>query len=52
VKERINGGRCKPDELDWSDAQRQKRAVAEYLAALEAEAGSPVAVLPFLEQGK
>src|SRR5262250_726446 len=29
-----------PDELDWTDAQRQKRAVAEYLAALEAEAGS------------
>jgi transposase len=29
-----------PDELDWSDAQRQKRAVAEYLAALEAEAES------------
>ena len=28
-----------PDELDWTDAQRQKRAVAEYLAALEAEAG-------------
>src|SRR6476620_5929312 len=27
-----------PDELDWSDAQRQKRAVAEYLAKLEAEA--------------
>jgi transposase len=27
-----------PDELDWSDAQKQKRAVAEYLAALEAEA--------------
>jgi transposase len=26
-----------PDEIDWSDAQRQKRAVAEYLAALEAE---------------
>src|SRR6266478_8888878 len=26
------------DELDWTDAQRQKRAVAEYLAALEAEA--------------
>ena len=26
-----------PDELDWTDAQRQKRAVAEYLAALEAE---------------
>ncbi len=26
------------DELDWSDAQRQKRAVAEYLAGLEAEA--------------
>src|SRR5262244_3634164 len=29
-----------PDELDWTDAQRQKRAVAEYLAALEAEARS------------
>ena len=29
-----------PDELDWTNAQRQKRAVAEYLAALEAEAGS------------
>jgi transposase len=27
-----------PEELDWSDAQRQKRAVAEYLAAIEAEA--------------
>src|SRR3954468_19537619 len=27
-----------PDELDWGDAQRQKRAVAEYLAGLEAEA--------------
>src|SRR6476620_3146438 len=27
-----------PDELDWTDAQRQKRAVAEYLAKLEAEA--------------
>jgi hypothetical protein len=27
-----------PDELEWTDAQRQKRAVAEYLAALEAEA--------------
>ena len=26
-----------PDELDWTDAQRQKRAVAEYLAGLEAE---------------
>jgi transposase len=26
------------DELDWSDAQRQKRAVAEYLAGPEAEA--------------
>src|SRR5438094_1087360 len=25
------------DELDWTDAQRQKRAVAEYLAGLEAE---------------
>jgi hypothetical protein len=27
-----------PDELDWTNAQRQKRAVAEYLAAVEAEA--------------
>ena len=27
-----------PDELDWTDAQRQKRAVAEYLAGLETEA--------------
>jgi len=26
-----------PDELDWTDAQRQQRAVAEYLAALDAE---------------
>ena len=26
-----------PDELDWTDAQRQKRAVADYLAGLEAE---------------
>jgi transposase len=30
-----------PDELDWTEAQRQKRAVAEYLAALEAEPRSP-----------
>ena len=29
-----------PDELEWTDAQRQKRAVAEYLAGLEAEARS------------
>jgi transposase len=27
-----------PNELDWSDTQRQQRAVAEYLASLEAEA--------------
>ena len=27
-----------PDELDWTDAQRQKRAVAKYLAGLEAKA--------------
>jgi hypothetical protein len=27
-----------PDELDWTDEQRQKHAVAEYLAALDAEA--------------
>ena len=26
-----------PEELDWTDAQRQKRAVAEYFAGLEAE---------------
>jgi hypothetical protein len=26
-----------PDELDWTEAQRQKRAVAEYLAGLETE---------------
>src|SRR6185503_4616921 len=30
-----------PAELDWTDAQRQKRAVAEYLAAIEAEAPQP-----------
>jgi len=29
-----------PDELDWTGKQRQKRAVAEYLAALEAEAAA------------
>src|SRR4029453_1634900 len=29
-----------PDELDWTEKQRQKRAVAEYLAALEAEAAT------------
>jgi transposase len=29
-----------PDELDWTDKQRQTRAVAEYLAALDA-AGEP-----------
>jgi hypothetical protein len=29
-----------PAELDWTDAQRQKRAVAEYLAAIDAEAQS------------
>jgi transposase len=36
-----NASRCygkAPDELDWTDAQRQKRAVAEYLAGLDAEA--------------
>ena len=27
-----------PNELDWTDAQRQQRAVAEYLASLDAEA--------------
>jgi transposase len=29
-----------PDELDWTEKQRQKRAVAEYLTALEAEAAT------------
>lgn len=29
-----------PAELDWTDAQRRKRAVAEYLAAIDAEAQS------------
>ena len=33
-----------PTELDWTDAQRQKRAVAEYLAAIDAEAQSAEAV--------
>jgi transposase len=33
-----------PDELDWTDAQRQQRAVAEYLAALDAEARAAVEV--------
>jgi transposase len=27
-----------PDEINWTDAQRQKRAVCEYLAAIDAEA--------------
>lgn len=27
-----------PDELDWTEKQRQRRAVAEYLTALEADA--------------
>jgi hypothetical protein len=26
-----------PNELDWTDAQRQTRTVAEYLAGLDAE---------------
>jgi transposase len=30
------------DQLDWTDAQRQKRAVAEYLAGLEAEAAAAI----------
>lgn len=29
-----------PNELDWTEKQRQKRAVAEYLSALEAEAAA------------
>ena len=35
-----------PDELDWTDAQRQRRAVAEYLAALDAEAKTASQVNP------
>src|SRR5918996_1428200 len=31
-----------PEELDWTEKQRQKRAVAEYLAAIEAEAAAEV----------
>src|SRR5215216_958584 len=29
-----------PEEIDWTEKQRQKRSVAEYLAALEAEAAT------------
>jgi hypothetical protein len=29
-----------PDELEWTDAQRRKRAIAEYLAGLEPEVTS------------
>lgn len=29
-----------PEDLDWTDKQRQKRAVAEYLAAIDAEVQS------------
>ena len=36
-----------PDELDWTEEQRQKRAVAEYLAALEAEAAAET-MLPMM----
>jgi transposase len=31
-----------PHELDWTEKQRQKRAVTEYLAALESEAAAEV----------
>ena len=31
-----------PEQIDWTEKQRQKRAVAEYLAALEAEAAAEV----------
>jgi hypothetical protein len=31
-----------PEELNWTEKQRQKRAVAEYLAALEAEATAEI----------
>jgi transposase len=30
-----------PDEINWTDAQKQKRAVAEYLDALDVEAKRP-----------
>lgn len=32
-----------PDEFDWTDKQRQKRAVAEYLAAMETDPDSEAA---------
>jgi transposase len=32
-----------PEELDWTDRQRQRRAVAEYLAAIEAELSAEAA---------
>src|ERR1700757_3607041 len=31
-----------PEEIDWTEKQRQKRAVAEYLAALDAEVAAEV----------
>jgi hypothetical protein len=31
-----------PAEIDWTEKQSQKRAVAEYLAALKAEAAGAV----------
>ena len=32
-----------PEDLDWTDAQRQKRAVAEYLAGIEADQSAKAA---------
>ncbi len=32
-----------PDEIDWSLPERQTRAVAEFLAALDAKMGTPTA---------
>src|SRR5262249_39993268 len=40
-----------PDELDWTEKQQRKRAVAEYLAALEAEAAVESDALPDRESG-
>ena len=35
-----------PDEIDWSQSERQTRAVTEYLAALEHEEPNPDRKVP------
>lgn len=40
-----------PDEIDWTDAQRQKRAVAEYLARLETEQQAGEAEIDAVKRG-